>query len=148
MKTIAGILVVLVGVGAVLAWPRLLSGGAAVHESGKLVERVFELRTYHTNDEMLDHLHARFRDHTNYLFVKHGMTLVGYWTPVDEENTLVYLLAHSSREAAEKSWNAFRNDPEWQRVYKASHEKAGGRIVKKGGVASLFLEPTDYSPIR
>ena len=74
-------------------------------------QRVFELRTYTAHEGKLEDLHKRFREHTNRLFQKHGMTLVGYWTPVDEpesKNTLVYILAYPSREAREASWKAFR----------------------------------------
>jgi len=109
--------------------------------------RIFELRTYTTNDGKLDALHNRFRDHTNKLFIKHGMELVGYWTPADGPqagNTLVYMLAFPSRDASKKSWKAFRDDPDWQAAYKASI--AGGRLVKQ--VKSQFLDPTDYSPIK
>src|SRR5437764_13859278 len=62
----------------------------------------FEMRTYTAADGKLDALHARFRDHTNALFLKHGMTVIGYWTPTDGEkakNTLVYILAYPDREA-------------------------------------------------
>ena len=38
--------------------------------------RVYELRTYHTNDGKLDALHNRFSNHTNQLFVRHNMTLI------------------------------------------------------------------------
>ena len=111
--------------------------------------RFFEMRTYTTHDGKLDALHKRFRDHTNTLFQKHGMELVGYWTPNQGEessNTLVYILAFPSQEARNESWDAFRNDPEWQKAYEKSHEDAGGKIVKK--VDSVFLSPTDYSPIK
>ena len=101
--------------------------------------RLFELRTYTTNDGKMADLHKRFREHTNQLFEKHGMTLVGYWTPTegpDAENTLVYVLAYPDREAREKSWKAFMADPEWQAAYKASH--VNGPLVKK--VESKFLD--------
>jgi nucleoside-diphosphate-sugar epimerase len=39
-------------------------------------------------DAELEALHARFRDHTNALFVKHGMTVVGYWVPSDAESAV------------------------------------------------------------
>lgn len=111
-------------------------------------DRVFELRTYVCNEGKLDDLHARFRDHTCRLFKKHGMELVGFWTPRDEAqgkaDTLIYILAFPSREAADRSWQAFRDDPEWQEVYKESHKD--GVIVKE--VRSVFLDPADYSPIR
>ncbi|MBX6312382.1 MAG: NIPSNAP family protein [Isosphaeraceae bacterium] len=48
--------------------------------------RVFELRTYYTNPGKMDDLHKRFREHTCRLFQKHGMTLVGFWTPIDEKD--------------------------------------------------------------
>lgn len=110
--------------------------------------RVFELRTYTTNEGKLPDLHKRFREHTCEFFKKHGMDLIGFWTPIDEKdgkaNKLVYLLAFPSREAAKKSWDAFIADPEWQKVFKESHKN--GVIVSK--VESVYLEPTDYSAIR
>ena len=108
--------------------------------------RVYELRTYHCHPGKLDDLHARFRDHTNYLFVRHGMTLIGYWTPDGEgaEDTLVYIIAHESREQAKKNWAAFASDPDWQKAAAAS--KKNGPILT--GVDKMFLNPTDYSPIR
>lgn len=119
--------------------------GVAAQE--KTATHFFEMRTYTTPEGKLDALNARFRDHTNRLFVKHGMTLVGYWTPVDEpeaKNTLVYILAYPSREAREKSWAAFRNDPDWKAAQAASEKD--GKLVSK--VVSQFLAPTDYSPIK
>lgn len=110
-------------------------------------ERVFEMRTYITHPGRLEALHKRFREHTNGLFEKHGMDLIGYWTPSDGEaakNTLVYILAYPSREARDASWKAFLDDPEWKKVYAESH--ADGPIVMK--VESVFLKPTDYSAIR
>ncbi len=109
--------------------------------------RLFELRIYTTHPGKLPDLHQRFREHTNRLFVKHGMQLVGYWTPADfpqSDNTLIYLLAFPSREARQKAWDGFRNDPEWKRVFAAS--RADGPIVTK--VESKLMVPTDYSPLR
>lgn len=126
-------------------WGLSRAAEAAHHEKDG---RVFEMRTYTVRPGLLDNLHARFRDHTNYLFVKHGMSLVGYWTPVDKPDTLVYLLAYPSREARQASWDAFKADPAWQKAYKDSHEKAGSPLLKKGGVVSQFLHATDYSPLR
>ncbi|MEX0610993.1 MAG: NIPSNAP family protein [Pirellulales bacterium] len=113
----------------------------------KTKTRVFEIRTYTTEPGKLDALHARFRDHTTRLFEKHGMTNVGYWTPVDEprrSDTLIYVLAHESPEAAKTSWDGFRNDPEWQKA--RGESEAAGPIVRK--VESVFVTPTDYSPLQ
>ena len=108
---------------------------------------VFELRTYTAEPGKLEALHARFRDHTVGVFNKHGMTSVGYFAPTDEplsKNTLIYVLEFPSREAAKKSWDEFRSDPEWQKVQKES--EANGKLVTK--VDSVFMDPTDYSPMK
>ena len=136
---------VLISLVAVVGTSRLVESQADA-DHHKLGAQIFELRTYTTAEGKLDHLHARFRNHTNHLFVKHGMRLVAYWIPTEKADTLIYVLAHENRDAAKKSWAAFIGDPAWKKVYKASHEKAGGRIVTK--VESVFMNPTDYSPIR
>jgi len=110
-------------------------------------DRVFELRTYTTNPGRLDALHARFADHTIALFERHGMTNIGYFVPQDAplaENTLIYVLAHDSREAAKASWAAFRADPDWQKAYEASI--SDGPIVDKP--ESVFMDATDYSMMK
>lgn len=109
--------------------------------------RVFEIRTYTTPPGRLDDLHRRFREHTMKLFERHGMVNVAYWTPEDPalaDHMLVYVLAHRSREAAKQSWAAFVSDPDWQRVRNASEEN--GKLVVK--VESVFMTPTDYSPLQ
>ncbi len=108
---------------------------------------VFEVRTYTAEPGKLDALHARFRDHTVQIFNKHGMKSVAYFAPSDEplsKNTLIYILEFPSRDAAKKSWDEFRSDPEWQKVQKES--EANGKLVTK--VESVFAEPTDYSPLK
>jgi len=110
-------------------------------------DRVFELRTYTANEGKFDALQARFRNHTLRLFARHGIQNVGYWTPADAPlaaNTLVYLLAYKDRDAAKRSWDGFRADPDWKKV--ASESEANGKLV--GKVESLYLQPTDYSPMK
>lgn len=109
--------------------------------------RIYELRTYTTNDGKLDNLHARFSNHTNHLFVKSGMTLIGYWTHASgdaADNTLVYLIAHEDADSAKASWRAFGSDPDWQKAYADSRKD--GPLVKN--ITSQYLIPTDYSPLR
>jgi hypothetical protein len=106
--------------------------------------RVFEMRTYYTNEGKLDALNARFRDHTIRIFKKHGMTSIGYWVPQQGPQRLVYIIAHESPEAAKANWAAFRADPEWQKVAKES--EANGKLVDH--LESVFMDPTDYSQIK
>ena len=109
--------------------------------------KVYELRTYRTNPGKLDALHARFRDHTCKLFQKHGIEMIGFWTPVEGDeakDTLIYIVAFPSAEAQKQAWQAFRDDPAWQKA-KADSEK-DGVLVKS--VTSQNLTPTDYSPAK
>ena len=108
---------------------------------------VYELRTYIAHDGRLDALHARFKNHTIRIFEKHGMKNVGYWVPQDDPgkgNTLIYIIKHPSRDAAKKAWDAFRVDPEWQKV-RAESEK-DGPIVKQ--VTFVFMDAVPYSPMK
>lgn len=105
-------------------------------------QSVYELRTYTTHDGKLDDLDARFRDHTIGLFNKHGMESLGYWHPVDMENTLIYVIKHKSPDAAKKSWDDFMNDPQWKAVAKSS--TADGPILAKAP-QSVYMRTTDYS---
>ncbi len=110
-------------------------------------DRVFELRTYVAPDGKLSDLHRRFREHTTQYFETHGMTSIGYWVPQDapgSSNTIVYLLAYPNREAATASWAAFQADPGWVEARTAS--EVNGPIVSTR--ESVFLVPTDYSPLR
>ena len=114
--------------------------------------RLFELRTYTATQGHLDNLNARFRDHTVTLFQKHGILNFGYWMPMKGQKgageTLIYLLAHKNREAADTSWKGFRADPDWVAAKNASEEKAGGPLTTPTGVQSVFLKATDYSPTK
>ena len=124
-----------------------LAGADAVVNAQAQRARVFELRTYTANEGKLGALHSRFRDHTVKLFEKHGMRNVGYWTPRDaplSQNTLIYIVAHESPEAAKASWTAFRNDADWLKARTAS--EVDGKLA--GKVESIYLDPTDYSPMK
>jgi len=110
-------------------------------------QKVYELRIYQSTEGNLDNLNARFRDHTMRIFEKHGMENIGYFTPISEEerdDTLVYLIAHDSEEAAAASWSAFIQDPEWQEAYEASI--ANGEIL--AGIENKYMVATDYSPMQ
>ena len=109
--------------------------------------KIYELRTYTCEPGKLDALKARFRDHTVRIFNNHGMESVGYWVPQDPErssNTLIYILAHPSREAADKNWKEFADDPEWKKVQAES--EANGKIVQK--VERVWMDPTEFSKLK
>ena len=60
------------------------------------------------------------------------------------KNTLIYILAHPSREEAAKNWAEFLSDPEWKKV--AADSEANGKIVSQ--VESVFMDPTDFSKLK
>jgi hypothetical protein len=108
---------------------------------------VYELRTYTAAEGRLQDVVARFRNHTTKLIAKHGMKNIGYWVPQDaprSQNTLIYIVAHKDREAAKKSWDAFRKDPDWIKARTAS--EANGKIVLK--TESVFMDPADFSALK
>ncbi len=109
--------------------------------------RVFELRTYTCNEGKLPDLERRFRDHTIEIFQRHHMVSVGYWIPQDAPHsgdTLIYILAHPSRDEAKANWAAFNADPEWQKV--RAESEANGKIVNH--VDSVFMVAADFSPLK
>ena len=136
------------GLGAAGALATTVAAAPAPDSSLAPGSRCFELRTYTAAPGKLEALHARFRDHTNALFTKHGMTLVGYWVPSDADkgaaNTLVYMLAFPDRAARDKAFKDFGSDPAWTAARDAS--EVNGKLTEK--VESLFLTATDYSPMK
>lgn len=107
-------------------------------------EKVFELRTYHTYKGKLPALLNRFNDHTVKLFEKHNMTNIGYWVPIDQKNTLIYILKHKSQADAKINWQEFINDPVWKKAYNDS--RLDGPIVKD--LTSQYLNATEFSVLK
>jgi hypothetical protein len=138
-------LLLLIWLAPVFAGEKPAAGGS---QDASSAHRVFELRTYYTNEGKLTDLHKRFRDHTCRLLKQHGAELIGFWTPLDEKDgkgsKLVYLVALPSREAGKKTWEEFQKDTEWRKVYEESHKN--GALVNK--VDSVYMEPTDYSEMK
>ena len=110
------------------------------------MNRVFELRIYHTVPGKVPELESRFRDIYSKLLAKHNLQVVGYWVPegaASWDNTFVYLVAHSSREEAKKNWDAMLADPEIQAAIKAEE---ASKLVEK--IDRVYMRPTDFSPMK
>ena len=104
--------------------------------------RCFELRTYTVKEGSgnIDVLHARFREHTNRLFKKHGMTIVGFWQPVAKPDQLIYILAYKDGAARDAAWAAFQADPVWI--------KTRTDMAVNVQVDNVFMVATDYGTIK
>lgn len=121
------------------------AGASSASEAQTSDETVYELRIYHLNEGKLPLILERFRTRETKIFERLGMHPVAYWTPTDEPlagRTLVYMLRHNSRAAADAAWAKFRTDPEWVKL-KAESEK-NGAFVNKHDIT--FLKLTDFSP--
>jgi hypothetical protein len=107
--------------------------------------RVLEIRTYVTPDHAgLDNLVKRMKDESK-IFDRLGMKGALYSVATEapqSENTFVYILAHESREKAKDNWARFGADAEWQTLRKTA--ASPGQIK----VQSLFVSPTDFSPLK
>jgi len=116
-------------------------GQPSTSKSVDKASRCFELRTYTVREgSSIELLHSRFRDHTSQLFKKHGMTIIGYWQPVEKPNTLIYILAYKDNAARDAAWAAFNVDPEWV--------KTRTEMAVNVQVEAVFMGATDYSPIK
>jgi NIPSNAP len=130
-----------------------LCGALAVFGIGTIAGRsnaqapghVYELRIYHANPGKLDAVNARFRDHTDEIFKKHGIRSIGYFLPEDPKlNEFIYVVDHKSKEDADKNWKAFQADPEWVKVRDESEKN--GKLVDH--VESIYMDPTSYSRLK
>ncbi|HTA45168.1 MAG TPA: NIPSNAP family protein [Bryobacteraceae bacterium] len=138
--TRSNILSFLCGAAAVLAVTMVVGQSRA-----QAPNHVYELRVYHANPGKLDAVNARFRDHTDEIFKKHGIKSIGYFMPEDQKlNEFIYVVDHKSKEDADKNWKAFQADPEWIKVRDAS--EANGKLVDH--VDSTYMDPTTYSKMK
>jgi hypothetical protein len=107
--------------------------------------RVLEIRTYVTPDRTgLDNLVKRMKDESK-IFDRLGMKSALYSVAVEppqSENTFVYILAHDSRDKAKENWARFGADAEWQKLRTSA--ASPGKIQ----VQSIFVSPTDFSPLK
>ncbi len=141
---LVGVLVLALGAGLTAVAVRTANG----QKGDNKVSRVYELRTYYAAPGKMEPLHTRFRDHTLKLFAKHGLTVEGFWKPLDEKaqsEKLVYLLSFPSKEEADQSWKEFREDPDWIKARDES-EKDGKLLIKPP--ESVYLVSTDYAPVK
>ena len=113
---------------------------------------LYELRTYTASPGKMAALDARFRDHTIKLLAKHGVSNWLYLHRMADQPeadvNLTYFVTHASEAAAKASFSAFGADPAWKAAREASEKAAGGSLTVNGGVKSVFLAATDYSPTR
>ena len=110
--------------------------------------RLFELRTYESHNERAHRAKVKmfaemgeieiFR-RTGLAPVFFARTLAGSRMP-----NLIYMLVHENMAGREKSWDAFRTDPEWRKL-SATPGFRDPEIVTN--ITTVFLRPASYSQI-
>jgi hypothetical protein len=109
--------------------------------------RIFELRTYesHSQDasrrkvEMFNQGEIAIFRRTGLTPVFFGETLIGGKMP-----NLAYMLVFDDMVAREKSWDTFRNDPEWKKL-STTPGLTDPELVTD--ISNVILRPTPYSQI-
>ncbi|MEP7267844.1 MAG: NIPSNAP family protein [Saprospiraceae bacterium] len=115
-----------------------------IKKSIKSTARTFELRIYSCYPGKFPDIEKRFKEHTMKIFKSHDITNIAYFKSMEKDggqSKLVYMIAHANEEAAKKSWDAFRADPEWIKVKDAS--EVNGKIVEN--VKSVMMKPLSFS---
>ena len=111
--------------------------------------RVFELMIYHALPGKAPALESIFRD-VSKMQEKCGVHVIGYWVPDEDpawKDTFIYVVAHPSREDADKNWAALHTDPAFP-----PYRKAAAEIIEKSGegykVDEVYMRPSDFSALK
>jgi hypothetical protein len=106
--------------------------------------RFFELNIYHALPGKVPALEKRFSS-ASQLQAKHGLNVLGYWVSEGAPafaDTFVYLVAHPSREEADRKWNEFHADPAFQEYVKSEN---ADKLIDH--VDKIWMRPADYSAL-
>jgi hypothetical protein len=110
--------------------------------------RLFELRTYESHNERAHR--AKMRMFTEMgevgIFRRCGLTPVFFSRTLAGPRmpSLTYMLVHENMAGREKSWDAFRNDPEWKKLA-STPGYSDAEIVSN--ITTVFLRPAAASQI-
>ncbi len=115
---------------------------------GRRAPRIFELRTYESNNSAtLRRKMKMFDDGEIGIFRRLGMAPVFFGQTIVGRNmpSLVYMLGFDDLASREKLWRAFGADPEWQKM-RATPGLSDAEIVSN--ISSVILSPLPFSDIR
>ena len=110
--------------------------------------RLFELRTYESHNERAHRMKMRMFAEMGEvdIFRRCGLTPVFFSRTLAGPRmpSLTYMLVHENMAGREKSWDAFRNDPEWKKL-SATPGYSDAEIVSN--ITTVYLRPSSYSQI-
>jgi hypothetical protein len=111
--------------------------------------RVFELMIYHAVPGKGAALESVWRDASKEM-ARHRLNVVGYWVPNEDpawNDTFIYLVAHPSRDEANKNWKALHDDPVFQPYIEAAKPLIQ-KPDKHFKVDDVYMRPTDFSAMK
>jgi hypothetical protein len=114
----------------------------------KRAARVFEMRTYESNDEKASRRKMKmFEDGEAGIFRRLGMNPVFFGQGIFGKNlpSLTYMLAFDDLAARENLWKAFGADAEWRKL-RAQPGLSDAEIVSN--IGNTILRPLPFSDIR
>ena len=110
--------------------------------------RLFELRTYESHNERAHRAKVKMFAEMGEIdiFKRVGLTPVFFARTLagPKMPNLIYMLVHENMAGREKSWDAFRTDPEWRKLSQTPGF-TDPEIVSN--ITTLFLRPAAYSQI-
>ncbi len=110
--------------------------------------RVFELRTYESHNEAAGAKKIEMFEKGGEIaiFRRVGLHPVFFARNVIGSNlpSLTYMLVFADMAAREKSWAAFREDPDWVKL-RTTPGYSNAEVLTT--ITNLFLRPTDYSQV-
>ncbi len=110
--------------------------------------RLFELRTYESPSEKAHLAKVKMFSEMGEIeiFKRVGLTPVFFSRTLAGPRmpSLVYMLVHDNMAGREKSWDGFRNDPEWKKV-SSTPGFSDADIVTN--ITTIYLRPAAYSQI-
>ena len=110
--------------------------------------RLFELRTYENPSEKAQRAKIRMFSEMGEIeiFRRCGLTPVFFSRTIVGPHmpNITYMLVHENTAGREKSWDNFRNDPEWKKVA-ATPGYSDAEIVSN--ITTVLLRPAAYSQI-
>jgi hypothetical protein len=116
---------------------------------GKRPARIFELRTYESNNSATLHRKMKMFEEGGEagIFRRLGMQPVFFSETIVGQNmpSLTYMLAYDDLAARERMWRAFGKDPEWLKL-RGQPGLSDAEIVSN--ISNILLSPLAFSPIR
>jgi hypothetical protein len=145
-----------------LKWKALAVVGMVVGVAGvgwgyaqqRTAPGIYELRIYQAEPGKRDALAQRFATRTAAIYERHGITNVGFFTPlesnpalgIDAERTFIYILGFPSREEREKRLKGRASDPEFREVVIAGEKDPATKLITTARIVPM-VPNSPYSAI-